>query len=113
MFRKRKDKTKKAETSNVEAALLVRSRATKSRYMLTTSGKKKDVPEAVRWNIGFKPNCSFVQPAHWTRLVRLEPGQTNRSGIRAAILFFFYLAGRPPKNSPSCSCVSITLSTSS
>jgi hypothetical protein len=25
-----------------------------------------------------------------------QPGQTNRSGIRAAIFFFFYLAGRSP-----------------
>ena len=60
--------------------LLVRPRAKKSRCMLTTSGRRKDVPKAVPWNIGFKPNCSFVQPAHWTRLPRLDSGQTNCSG---------------------------------
>src|ERR1700745_2888525 len=70
--------------------LLVRSRAKKSRCMLTTSGRRKDVPKAVRWNIGFKPNCRFMQPAHWTRLARLESGQTNRGGIRAAILLFLF-----------------------
>jgi hypothetical protein len=32
-----------------------------------------------------------MQPAHWTRLARLESGQTNRSGIRAAILLFLFL----------------------